>query len=172
MTELDVVRDDADIHEDVLKHCWEHFRLIFPDGSEVCIEDSNGKFYWGRLVAKEEELVLVRPEGKWHTIHWDQVELVSHDGFPVRKLRKMTIEEAQARASHTAEELVREALEHMGEEATFGGGCPFIAGPCELIGVRNLGSRELWGSGVETLTLRAKDGALMISYCTSHLFLL
>jgi len=163
--------EKLDALKEVTDSCWNHFRSAFQDGDDVVVEDENGDFYQGRLVAKEHELVLVRHDRPWSAIPWDKVEFVAHDGFPVRKIRKMTAEEATARALRTPTEIVAEALMHMRHSATFGAACPFVVGPCELIAVRNRGSLLLWGDEVETLVFRAKDGALMHNYCTDHLFL-
>jgi len=162
---------DQEARDQIVNECWKHFKATFPDGDEVVVETSAGEFHYGKLVSKEHTLLLVRPEGRWIELQWDNIELVAHDGFPVRSILKMTVEEAVERAMDSPDKIIAEALGNMKKSATFGGGCPFEAGPCELIGVHNRGSRELWGSGAEVMTFKAKDGAMMLNYCTSHLFL-
>lgn len=156
----------------VTENAWAIFRSAFKDGDEVVIETSSGDFFWGRLTVMEEQLLLTRPDGRSRQWDWDLVELICHDGFPVRKLFRMTPEEAAKRANATSNELIHAAFD--GEfdppRAYYGGGCPWVAGPMRLVNIHNRGSRRQ-DDGAEVMVFQADDGAVMHSYDTDHLFL-
>jgi hypothetical protein len=146
---------------------WRVFRSAFRDGEHVVVETDDGKFHWGRLRAENDVLVLTRPNGESEEVDWDEVEFVSHDGFPVSAIAGLSVLQAENAAQLTNRDLIVAALEG---RTHFGGGCPWWAGPAELVAVHNRGSRSL-KEDCETLVFRAADGALMHSYDTGHLFL-
>lgn len=157
---------------------WEVLRSVFKDGEDVVVEASWGKFFYGKLTAEQDRVVLVRPDGLRRVIDWDDVELMAHDGFPVSRLMRMTPEEAEVRATMPADEIVRELLDgepgSIGRPEYVGGGCPFVAGPMRLARVFNQGNngpRYWYRDDCEVLEFVAADGAVMHSYDTDHLFL-
>jgi len=183
--------------DEVTAKAWEVFRSAFRDGDDVVVERSDGKFFWGKLTAEATRVVVVQPSGLRRIVRWDEVEFIAHDGFPVGRLMRMTPEEAARRAEQTPREIIEDALLNRGMVAhtefdgspeygyildehgkalpvSFGGGCPFVAGPCEIVAVHNRGNigpafwREDDG---EVVVAEAADGALMHSYDTDHLFL-
>lgn len=152
---------------------WRVFREKFKDGEEVVVEDFRGQFHYGRLRSFDDHIEITRPRCAV-ALKWWEVEFVAHDGFPVRKLRSMTFEEAERRASQTPDQLIRDAFD--GKVALrgrrLGGGCPFVIGDASPTRIINRGSLAVWDNSVETMEFVAPDGAAMHSYCTSHLFLL
>lgn len=185
--------------DEITKLAWAIFRSAFKDGDDVVVETSNGKFHWGTLTAENARVVLVRPSGLRHVLRWEDVEFMAHDGFPVSKIMGMSPEEAERRATQTSREVIEDALLNRGMKAHtefdgyceegyvwdeekdrparvryIGGGCPFVAGPCELIEVHFRGNvgPDFWEEdNPETLVFRAGDGAKMMSFDTDHLFL-
>jgi hypothetical protein len=60
------------------------------------------------------------------------------------------------------------------KKTCFYGGCPFYAGPCEIVAVHNRGhiGPDYWHEDdCEVLVARADDGAMLHSYDSAHLFL-
>jgi hypothetical protein len=139
----------------------------------VIVEDSYGRFHWGTLATSDECLRLTRPGGYSAEIPWRRVELVAHDGFPVRRLMGMTPAEATKRASETPETIIEELRNGTFRGGYLCGGCPFVAGPLNPIAVYNRGNAapQFWDSEFcETFVFQAADGAVMHSYDTGHLF--
>lgn len=158
--------------DSVTEKAWEVYRSVFTDGEDVVVEDSEGKFYYGILRSFNEYITVTRSSGCW-TIHWDDIEFMAHDGFPVNRLMKMSQGEAHRRAEQDSQQIIRAAFED-GLKPTYsfcGGGCPFVAGPMMPGRIFNVGSLDLY-DGCEVLEFVAADGAVMHSYDTSHLFLL
>ncbi len=179
---------------------WNTFRYHFKDGERVIVEDSDGVFYYGKLKASNAYCHIIRSEQKNVSLWWEDIEFIAHDGFPVRRLARMTAAEAERRAEQEPTEVVVAALngelkqkpprepkpgvlKRVGDyidslpEPAGGlwcGGCPFIAGPAELIEILNRGNRgPRWhGSDLcETLIFRSDDGAILHNYDSDHLFL-
>ncbi len=160
------------------KKAWEVFRSVFTDGENVVLETSSGRFHYGKLRAELDRVVLTRLSGVRRVVDWDDIEFMAHDGFPVGKLMGMTPEEAEERASVSADDIVRELMHadpgSIDEPERVGGGCPFVAGPMELRQVFNRGNNGpgFWyRDDCEVLEFVAADGAVMHSYDTDHLFL-
>lgn len=154
------------------QRCWEIFRSTFQNGDEVVVEVESGEFYCGKLVASNEHITLTRPGGWSKQIAWQDIELVAHDGFPVRGLRGMTPEEAALRAQQTDSTVIRAAFDKVRTPVIRGGGCPFVAGPMFHGRIFNINSPHQYGNRVETMEFVAPDGAVMHSYDTEHMFLL
>lgn len=165
---------------DIIQKAWEIFRSVFKDGDEVVAEDSCGKFHWGKLKCHNEYCTLTRMDGYSIDLEWNILEFMSHDGFPVGRLFKMSPEEAAKRADQTPDEVIRAAFEGDLREGTsssssyVGLGCPYLAGPCVLTKIYNRGNsgRRFWYSELEeVLEFRSADGAILLNWDTSHLFL-
>jgi hypothetical protein len=156
---------------------WRVFRSAFQDGEDVIVEDSTGNFHYGKMRATHDGIYLERAD----TCHssftdWDDVEFVAHDGFPVSRLRRMTVAEAEDRAEQSDREIIIAALEQAipRRPAWVGGGCPFVAGPFTLKQIHNrgnIGPEYEYQDSEEYFDFVAKDGARMFSYDTEHLFL-
>lgn len=80
------------------KRAWEVFRSVFTDGDTVVVEDSEGRFFKGKLKAHDLYVRLTRSGGNSVDLDWDDIEFMAHDGFPVRKLMGMNRHEAELRA--------------------------------------------------------------------------
>lgn len=157
---------------EITKKAWQVFRSAFKDGEQVVVEDCHGNFEWGKMVATKDSIILTRPGGRSRTLDWKDIEFICHDGFPVQDIMDMTPEEAGRRAKETPTKMIRRLLS-VGS-AWFGGGCPFVAGPCKLITIHNCGNcgpAFYERDDAEVLVFQAKDGAIMHSYDTEHLFL-
>lgn len=168
---------------------WHVFRSEFKDGEHVVLEDYDGNFQYGKLAhATDDGILLVRPNGRSLFVHWEDIVFMAHDGFPVAEIMGMSYHEAVERAGQTPTKVIREKLKSLVSPRkppppkeprhpyplSFGGGCPFVFGPCyveDLLHPGNNGPR-FWGEDTEeTLVLRAVDGAVCHSYDMSHLFL-
>lgn len=167
------------MESEITKLAWRVFRSAFKDGDAVVVENSWGEFLYGKLKATEDGCEISRG-GITQELNWDVIELIAHDGFPVKRLMGMTQGEADHRGMATDSEMIIEALENKIPEnyratgMTFGGGCPFVVEGARLTGIHNRGNRGeiFYGSDLEeVLVFEAKDGATMHSYDTDHLFL-
>jgi hypothetical protein len=68
------------------RDAWELFRAMFKDGDEVIVVDDDDQFHWGKLQATEDHCVLKRSGLRNKEIFWEDVQFISHDGFPCSKL--------------------------------------------------------------------------------------
>lgn len=67
---------------------WELYRAAFKEGDEVVIISSFDEYYWGKLETRGDAgCTLHRPGRKSLDLPWDEIAFMSHDGFPIRKLR-------------------------------------------------------------------------------------
>lgn len=159
------------------EQAWRVFRGAFRDGEQVIVEDDTGDFWWGTLLAKEEALVLTRPNGKSVEIEWDDVVLIAHDGFPIKELRGMSAQAAAVLAEKTNAEIIERLCNPPPKRRGMwlGGGCPFVAGPMVLSAIHNQGnrgSRYWYSDAAEVLEFVSKEGAILHNYDTDHLFIL
>jgi len=177
---------------EITRKAWEVFRSAFKDGEDVIVERDDGKFFWGKLTARDDDLMLTRPGGRDEFFDWDEIEFMAHDGFPVKHLMGMSIEEAESRAEQTNADVIRALLDRTLKRQRrlkpvptpsppprrYGGGCPWIIDDdaVEVIAVHNPGNRgpkfAYWdmSDAGETFVFRAADGALMHNYDSDHLF--
>lgn len=174
---------------DITKTSWRIYCSAFKDGEHVVLEDDDGMFWWGVLTTDKYGIRLTRPDGKDHYTYWEDVTFMAHDGFPVRKIMQMSQEEAEKRAGDLDTDIIRAALNNevfdrdwdrgtrprpASPRYIFGGGCPFVFGPCSIEAIHNLGNNgpRFWGEdNEEVLVLRTDDGAICHSYDMSHLFM-
>lgn len=64
------------------------FDSMFKDGDEVVVVDDDDCVFFGRIeMTDQDTLVLKTYSSKGITIEWEDVRFISHDGFPVEKLR-------------------------------------------------------------------------------------
>ncbi len=160
---------------EITRKAWEVYRSVFVDGKQVVLETTDGEFHWGVLTTKDNSILLTRDNGYSKEFHIDTIELLCHDGFPVRSIMKMSREEADQRADQTPVHTIREHLEQGKPSRYIGGGCPFVAGPFTLTNIfneGNIGAAHWFDDSGEVLEFTAADGAVMHSYDTGHLFLL
>jgi len=165
--------------DNITEKAWEVFRSVFKDGEDVVVEDSDGKFYWGKLFCNNDGIILTRPRGKSVELFWEDIEFMSHDGFPVSRIMKMSKVEAYLRAKQTPNKIIRSAFDKkikvVKKSVYYGGCCPFMMGPIFPSRIFNHGNsgRRFWHSDAnEVLEFKSQDGAILHSYDTDHLFVL
>ena len=66
---------------------WDLFHSMFEDGEEVVIITDEEEFFYGFLKTTDIHCVLEKSNKNPIEIEWDEVRFISHDGFPVKKLR-------------------------------------------------------------------------------------
>ena len=143
---------------------WDLFHSQFRDGEDVVIILDDDTARQGKLTAIEQGALIQPSSAKVPTLyHWDRIQFISHDGFPVRKLLGADGSKTIAKLDTTNTEVaIREALldgplkkvRAVIHDPWFFEDCSF-----QLV---NAGRRE-WihtqrGIG-ETLLLQSKDGA-------------
>ena len=67
---------------------WEMYRAAFKEGDEVVIIDVSDNFFWGKLETHEDHCILHRLLDRPQKVLWDDVMVIAHDGFPVRRVRE------------------------------------------------------------------------------------
>jgi hypothetical protein len=159
----------------ITNKAWNVFRSAFKNGDDVIVEDERGNFFYGKLAAYDDFVIITRPHGKSVTIKWDQIEFMAHDGFPVNRLMGMTPQEAATRAEQSNTKIITDLLDGQlkHHKVNFGGGCPFIVESVYLINVYNRGNtgpKFCYSDAGEVMTFQAKDGARMHNYDSDHLF--
>lgn len=87
---------------------WELYHACFKDGEEVVVIDENDRMHYGNLETVGEEGCKLHRRGLKDPplIRWEDVAFISHDGFPVRKLKwadgHRTIEKINTRDTQKA----------------------------------------------------------------------
>lgn len=68
---------------------WLLFLKMFKYDEEIVVIDHDDVLFWGRLreINYEEGFNLLRPNGKKHTLYWEDIRFVGQDGFPLVKLK-------------------------------------------------------------------------------------
>ena len=69
---------------------WELYHACFSEGDDIIVIDENDELYWGCLETHKDFCILTRPNKAPDKIDWLDVAFMSHDGFPVRRLREST----------------------------------------------------------------------------------
>lgn len=143
---------------------WDLFHSQFKDGEDVVIILDDDTARQGKLTAIEQGALIQPPGAKVPTLyHWNRIQFISHDGFPVRKLLGADGSETIAKLDTTNTELaIREALLDgplKKAQAVFRD--PWFFEDCSFQLV-NAGRREWIHTQRcvgETLLLQSKDGA-------------
>jgi hypothetical protein len=65
----------------------ELYDSMFKDGEEVVIVTDEEEYFWGILETTSTHCILKKPGRKIIEIDWNDVRFMSHDGFPIKKLR-------------------------------------------------------------------------------------
>ncbi len=65
---------------------WEFFKAQFRDGDNIVIINDDDEVYVGNCKIVVAGIHLTRVNKKSLFFYWNEVEFISHDGFPVQKL--------------------------------------------------------------------------------------
>ena len=69
-----------------IKTAWDIWKENFADGDECFVLDEDENPYHGKVMALD-EMLLIKPTNKDAIeLDWDEIQLVTHAGFPIRKL--------------------------------------------------------------------------------------
>lgn len=163
--------------QDNLIDAWTLYRMMFQEGDEVVVVNTDGNLYWGEAHSSMNHLTLKRSGQKAIKLDWDDVRFMAHDGFPASKL-------LGADGSDTIEDIdtadlqksVRSTLQQITKIEQFGKvkptpirhvrfGDPFVIENVSGY-IANTGPENVfeWGKNhnwiyEETVLLQAKDGA-------------
>jgi hypothetical protein len=64
---------------------WKLFWSMFSEGDNVVVITEDDEFYWGKM-STTDTCCCLTGHGGMTEIDWDDVVLIAHDGFPVRKV--------------------------------------------------------------------------------------
>lgn len=80
--------DDDEVASGLGPKAWELYRACFKEGDEVILMDDDDTFYWGKLETHETFCRLHRSHKRPTDVNWNKVVFMSHDGFPVKRIRE------------------------------------------------------------------------------------
>ena len=67
---------------------WKLYHACFKEGEEVVIIDEDDNYFWGKLETHDDHCILRRSTLKPIKVMWENVVFMSHDGFPVARIRE------------------------------------------------------------------------------------
>ncbi len=148
---------------------WKFFYDNFKDGQRVVIITDDDEIFAGRAEFTKLGVSITPTRNKKRFFYWNEVEFISHDGFPVKKLLgadgSSSIEKLDT--TQLQEELLGSLSEFEDEKYNIVRGDPFLI---EQVTAKII-TVQYPETGFETsIKLKAKDGAIGLLYNFETIF--